>query len=377
MNEPTQSIEQIRSRYGEFHVLAAEDLISDSLRQYGEWAQCEIDLLRSFISPGDTVVDAGAYIGTHSRAFSEQVGESGEVFAFEPDPYSYAILLRNSHCAPLKNIRAVNLGLGSTSEFRTLHIEEQQHNRASASAEGTQVADDIRIQIQPLDMIGISKVDFMKVDVEGMELQLLIGAETTILRDRPVIFLEAITLQGSHGFLLWAEGHGYAAFGINVPAFNPHNHAGQTTNMFGSAREVALLLIHRSDLARFSANLARHRLPLIDSMDALALLLLHKPQYLTEALVMAEIYREQGLALETQEMMQIEQLQALLQSKEEALADAANAYAALREAFEQKENELEAHLRELNALIAAKDNALGEAAAAYEALHDALHAKNE
>lgn len=355
---------------------SCDDLISNSLRQYGEWAQCEIETLCSFIKAGDTVVDAGAYIGTHSRAFSAQVGKNGKVFAFEPAPDSFEILAHNARCAPLQNIHVMNFGLGATRESRVLHVEEEQHNRASATAAGKHSIDDIQIQVQPLDSSNMPRVNFMKVDVEGMELQLLQGAEHTIRRDLPILFLEVNTLQGSYEFLHWANEHGYAAFGINVPAFNPYNYSGQTVNIFGSAREVALLLIHNSAIARHASSLNRHHLPQIDNMDALALLLLHKPQYLHEALGSATLYQATGLFLETPDKPQVEQLQALLQAKEAALSDAATAYAALSEALESKEHELAACLRELGASTVSKDRALEEAASAYKALSDAFDAKD-
>ncbi|MDX5371663.1 MAG: FkbM family methyltransferase [Pseudomonadaceae bacterium] len=377
MKPSSPLIEKTHSRYGEFYVPFCDDLISNSLRQYGEWAQCEIETLCSFINAGDTVIDAGAYIGTHSRAFSAQVGKNGKVFAFEPAPDSFEVLAHNARCAPLQNIHAKNLGLGAAQESRTLHIEEEQHNRASASAEGKHTTDDIQIQVQPLDSCNIPRVSFMKVDVEGMELQLLKGAEHTIRRDLPIIFLEVNTLQGSYEFLHWADEHGYAAFGINVPAFNPCNYTGQTANIFGSAREVALLLIHRSNLTKHAGSLSRHHLPQIDNMDALALLLLHKPQYLHEALGKAKPYQAAGLFLETPDKLQVEQLRALLQAKEAALSDAAAAYTALREALENKEYELATCLRELDASTVSKDRALEEAASAYKALSDALDEKDK
>ena len=365
-------IEKTYSRYGEFYVPGVDDLISNSLRQYGEWAQCEIEILCSFIKDGDTVIDAGAYIGTHSRAFSAQVGKSGQVIAFEPVPDSFGILENNVRCAPLQNIHAMNFGLGAVQEFRALHIEEEEHNRASASAEGKHSTDDIQIQIQPLDFSNIPKVNFMKVDVEGMELQLLKGAENTIRRDLPIIFLEVNTLQGSYEFLPWANEHGYSAFGINVPAFNPSNYNSQVANIFGSAREVALLLIHNNNLERHASSLSQHRLPKIDNMDALALLLLHKPQYLHEVIGNAKPYQAAGILLETPDKQQVEQLQALLQAKEAALSNAATAYTTLREAFESKEHELATCLHELGKKLAEKDSALAAAASSYAALHDAL-----
>ena len=64
----------VRSRYGQFKIIDTDSVISKSLIMYGEWAQNEIDLLAYFIQPGDIVVDAGSFIGTHARVFSNLLG---------------------------------------------------------------------------------------------------------------------------------------------------------------------------------------------------------------------------------------------------------------------------------------------------------------
>src|SRR6185369_1212467 len=83
------------TRYGALRVINSDDIISKSLRLYGEWAQLEIEIVSSFLSPGQVVIDVGAYIGTHSLAFSKAVGTSGRVLAFEPREPIAAILQDN------------------------------------------------------------------------------------------------------------------------------------------------------------------------------------------------------------------------------------------------------------------------------------------
>ncbi|MES2817919.1 MAG: FkbM family methyltransferase [Pseudomonadota bacterium] len=331
------AVESIQSRYGDFYILTDDDLISDSLRRYGEWAQREIDLLRAFIGPGDAVVDAGAYLGTHTRAFSERVGPGGVVYGFEPNAGSFSVLQRNAQAAPVSNIHLFNLGIGARSETRALHLDDSLHNRASATMMAS-AGSGATVRVRALDDIGLARVNLMKVDVEGMELQLLRGAQQTIARYQPIIFLEINTLAGSLGFLPWAEQHGYLAYGVNVAAFNPDNHARAEANVFGSAREVGLLLIPSRTLEQFAARLEQFELPRIDSIDALALLLLHKPQYLNEVLGATDVCKRLGLNFERSS--ETRRLQSLLEAKNLALDDAAQAYAALRGAFDDKENEL-------------------------------------
>ena len=76
------SLQRYDCRYGTMLTLPSDNVIGKSLRIYGEWAEHELSILRSFISPGATVVDVGANIGTHTLPFSRWV-ENGRVMAIE------------------------------------------------------------------------------------------------------------------------------------------------------------------------------------------------------------------------------------------------------------------------------------------------------
>src|SRR5271166_2365399 len=83
------------SRYGPITAPATDLIIGRSIATYGEWAQLEIDALAHFIKEGDTVLDIGACFGTHSLAFSDLVGRTGRVIAFEASPANFGLLERN------------------------------------------------------------------------------------------------------------------------------------------------------------------------------------------------------------------------------------------------------------------------------------------
>ena len=71
---PTPFIEQIEGRYGVIRFFSKDTVIGTALRTYGEWAENELRLFRHFIPAGATVLDVGAFIGTHALAFSQMVG---------------------------------------------------------------------------------------------------------------------------------------------------------------------------------------------------------------------------------------------------------------------------------------------------------------
>lgn len=276
--------EAVVTRYGMMVVPEGPDLIAQSLRLYGEWAQNEISSLMRFIRRGDHVVDVGAFIGTHSRAFARTVGPDGRVFAFEPNPSAFALLDLNARISDPRNIKVRHVGLGAESRRYSLNSGRGKDNLGATSL--TFSADDIgEIPVCPLDeILSDMKVDFIKVDVEGMEVDVLRGAERLVRRNSPVMFLEVNFLGKSSGMLPWAVDHDYLCFGVVSRAFNAANVFRETRNIFGAAAECGLLMIAAADVARHANAIRSIGAFPVATIDDLALVLLRKPQYPTEVL---------------------------------------------------------------------------------------------
>lgn len=280
----------IQTRYGAFTIIDTDSVISASLRLYGEWAQTEIDLLAHFIQPNTVVVDVGAFIGTHARAFSALVGESGKVLSFEPHHETYRVLLENANLASTPNIQVLNCALGAADANVTvppLHFDDRGNfGAAQLDAMNKPLAAGEIISITTLDSFALERVGFIKIDVEGMEIAVLNGAIATIARCSPVIFAECNSLEASYPIIQWCREKNYLVYGIISSAYNVHNFAGSVENMFGAAQETGLLLIPEEQYAQYATVLDQQKLPLIKNADDLVLLLLHKPQYPYEVLAL-------------------------------------------------------------------------------------------
>src|SRR5271163_3205404 len=84
------------TRYGRLAVFTNDSsAIGESLVRYGEWAENELAFLHALIDDGATVLDIGAYIGTHALAFSRFVGTSGHVVCLEPQLRTFELLKAN------------------------------------------------------------------------------------------------------------------------------------------------------------------------------------------------------------------------------------------------------------------------------------------
>ena len=135
------------------------------------------------LKPGQWIVDAGASLGDHTGAYAEAVGQAGKVFAFEPQPVPFACLVHNME--PYQQVIPWNRPLSDDRE--PLFIQEAMNIGASylaPSGLGT-----ITIPLT-LDSMKLERLDYMKIDVEGMELKVLRGAEQTLKRCRPLLFVE-------------------------------------------------------------------------------------------------------------------------------------------------------------------------------------------
>lgn len=157
-------------------------------------------LLRTF-GPDWTVLDVGANIGFWTIPMASVLREGGILHAFEPIPSNFSRLAQNVSRNGLD--RVVNLhehGLSDQSAELPISLRE---DFAAGSETGNAAIvidqDDYRfetatIKVAPLDdllgSLALKRLDFVKVDIEGHEDQFLRGATQTILRYRPMIYME-------------------------------------------------------------------------------------------------------------------------------------------------------------------------------------------
>lgn len=170
------------------------DLIGSHILAYGAWEMDTVTFMQDFLQVGMTIIDVGANIGQHSMIASTCVGQQGQVHAFEPHPGLFDIFNRNIQRAACKNIVPNQLALGHVEGQRLLYPHTIDNLGATSFIPATPGAggDPVVVNVIKLDHYvmshDIKQVDFIKIDVEGAELEVLQGT-TTILESNPEIVL--------------------------------------------------------------------------------------------------------------------------------------------------------------------------------------------
>lgn len=130
--------------------------------------------------PGDTVIDVGAYVGMFTVKASDAVGQSGRVIGIEPCPETFKTLRQNSkHC---HNVRLVKKAIMSQTGRGKLYYSKSAAANSMVTQWGKYVEVDTITLDELVKSLGLGKVDFIKMDAEGAELDVLKGATGTLKR---------------------------------------------------------------------------------------------------------------------------------------------------------------------------------------------------
>lgn len=167
-------------RFDEGVSFASYDNMADELKR-----SLKGYLAKYRLKAGDTVVDCGAYIGEFTLYAAKAVGPSGKVIAFEPDPTVVRKLEANIALSGLDNVVIVRKGAWSADGVLKF-VGDSVRGYSFMFGEKAEGSVDIPVASidNELGRLGVTKVDFIKIDVEGAELELIKGAERTLRGNR-------------------------------------------------------------------------------------------------------------------------------------------------------------------------------------------------
>jgi len=175
--------------------LAQKSALDDDLIHEG-FEDAELAFVQRLLRPGMTVVDAGAHHGLYTLLASKRVGSAGRVISFEPSPRERKRLQRHLLVNCCTNVVVQACALGEERREADLFLVEGREDWCNSlrapQIDGRTVK--VRVQVERgddvLERLGIARVDFIKLDIEGAELSFLQGARATLAASRPVILAE-------------------------------------------------------------------------------------------------------------------------------------------------------------------------------------------
>ena len=165
----------------------AGDLITDQLSEFGAHQRSDLALLLSLLRPGDTAIDVGAHIGSYTIPITRAVGPAGQVIAIEPLDEHYVLLRRNLERNHLTDrVRTIHTLAGKEAKF----LGARSGNTGSSRFGSKGGALKVKCPGVKLDDVAPSGVALVKIDVEGMEAEVLRSARELLHRGRPLVVFE-------------------------------------------------------------------------------------------------------------------------------------------------------------------------------------------
>jgi FkbM family methyltransferase len=185
-------------------LLDPDDLVSRTILETGQWEADSWAMIKQHLPVGGTFVDVGAHIGTYSLKAARVVGSRGHVIAVEPNPATVEQLRGNIQASGANAIAVQPVACSdSETELDLFAAMRANTGETSLSRENAQQSGSVsavyRVRARPLDAIiretGVSRIDAIKIDVEGAELLVLKGANQTLDRYSPILVVEVADWQ--------------------------------------------------------------------------------------------------------------------------------------------------------------------------------------
>ena len=229
-----------------------DQYVGRSIELYGEYCEERVELLRSIVQPGDIAVEVGAYIGITTLALSRAVGTTGAVIAIEAQRLAHQMLCANLSLNSVSNVYAPLMAADEEpgqlvapilspkveNNFAALGLKDQEWEGGDAVPSNT------------VDSFELQHCRLLAVDAEGMEVEVLRGAEATLATCAPIVYVANHRRDKSPALISHLLDRGYQLFWNVVPVWRAGNFAGNDTNHFAETVVVGMLGLPPGDATR-------------------------------------------------------------------------------------------------------------------------------
>jgi FkbM family methyltransferase len=242
----------LRCRYG--WMLTHGPYIGKCFELYGQYSEDEVRVFRAFVRAGDTVLDIGANIGDLTVPLAQIVGEQGRVFAFESHAATFNVLCGNLALNGISNVRPINAFVADSDQVDT----------SGPWGRYGFVSEIWSAPIMAIDALDLQACAFIKVDVDGKELEVLRSGRETITRFRPIVYFENDERTRSPALLGHMLAQDYALFWHRAPIFEPDNYFGNPVNHWAPQIVLSMMILA---VPREKAAALTIKLPVVEHAD--------------------------------------------------------------------------------------------------------------
>lgn len=219
-------------KYGKMIYNIHDIFVGKSLEVYGEYSEGEVDVFRQILKPGESVIEVGANIGSHTVPLANIVGKYGKVHAFEPQRLAFQVLNGNLAINSIDNVHTYQKAVSSEQGTILVPVLDPERNNNWGGVElGKYSAGEV-VEVITIDSMGLPKCKMLKVDVEGMELEVLIGANAYIEKYKPVLYVESDRADKHDALVEYIDSLGYNIYWHEPQLFSSANFNGKKENIF-------------------------------------------------------------------------------------------------------------------------------------------------
>jgi FkbM family methyltransferase len=233
-------------RHGQMLYNMHDMYIGRSLDLYGEFSEGEVEVFRQIVQPGHVVVEVGANFGAHTVFLAQQAGPSGLVLAFEPQRIVFQALCANIALNSLPNVVCQQQAVSSQSGSLKIPMFDytREGNFGGLSLGSFEFGEDV--PVVTIDGLNLQRCNFIKIDVEGMEADVLRGAARTVEQFKPILYVENDRQDKAPELVRQIDSMGYNMYWHLPYYFSPNNFLGNPQNAFPGLVSINMLCVHKS-----------------------------------------------------------------------------------------------------------------------------------
>ncbi|MFV0561540.1 FkbM family methyltransferase [Malaciobacter mytili] len=221
--------------------------IGKSIEEYGEFSYHETALFEQICKEGDVVIEIGANIGAHTLSLAKLVKQKGVILAFEPQRVVFQTLCANLALNSITNVHTFQMALSNEEGYVAIpEIDySKQGNFGGISVDKFKVGTPVKKEKLDSFKDKISRLKLIKIDVEGMEKEVIEGSKEIIQKFKPFLYIENDRQENSKELIQLVKSLGYRLYWHLPTLFNKNNFAKNENNIFKNIVSVNMLCIHK------------------------------------------------------------------------------------------------------------------------------------